>query len=144
MQWDGSSAQAGFSTNPHTWLPVSPNYTTVNVQAELRDADSLLTWYRRLTSLLHTIPALSGRMVMLDVQNENVLSYARLADGGGSAVLVALNMSASPQTVCLDVTSAGVRDSKLKTLMMSPMSMERPIRSSRIRLPAFAAWMAIQ
>ena len=26
--------QAGFSTNPNTWLPIPPNYKTINVQAE--------------------------------------------------------------------------------------------------------------
>jgi alpha-glucosidase len=51
MQWDASNTQAGFSTNPKTWLPVSFNYQTVNVQSELQDPQSLLAWYRQLIAL---------------------------------------------------------------------------------------------
>ena len=36
MQWDTSNAQAGFSSNPHPWLPVAPNYRKVNVQSRAR------------------------------------------------------------------------------------------------------------
>merc|ERR1712086_466801 len=42
MQWD-SSAQAGFSINPHTWLPINPNYVTVNVEEERKDDESPLS-----------------------------------------------------------------------------------------------------
>ena len=36
MQWDASNAQAGFSTNPHTWLPVPASYATTNVKTRTR------------------------------------------------------------------------------------------------------------
>jgi len=56
MQWDTSNPQAGFSMNPRTWLPLPPNYRTVNVQAESADPDSLLNWHRRLIALPEAIP----------------------------------------------------------------------------------------
>jgi alpha-glucosidase len=143
MQWDSSNGQAGFSTNPHPWLPVSSNYRTVNVTAQAADAQSLLNWHRRLIDLRRTNPALSGPMVMLDVKNMNVLSYARLAPNG-STVLVSLNMSSGPQTVSLNVNPADVRDSTLTTLMMSPASMDRPVSARRITLPPFGAWVGMQ
>jgi len=97
-----------------------------------------------LIGLRHTRPALAtGRMVMLDLQNTNVLSYARVTKDG-KAILVALNMSATPQTVSLDVKSAGVRQSGLTTVMMSPASMERPLSAGAITLPAYAAWVGAQ
>lgn len=144
MQWDTSNAQAGFSTNPQTWLPVPANYKTLNVKSELADPDSLLNWHRKLIDMRRTKPALAtGRMVMLDVQNANVLSYARVASDG-KAILVAVNMSATSQTISLDVKSAGVRQAALTTLMTSPASMARPASADAIALPPFAAWVGAQ
>jgi alpha-glucosidase len=136
MQWDTSNAQAGFSTNPHTWLPVPDNYRTINTKAELADPGSLLNWHRQLIAMRRTLPALTGPMVMFDVNNPNVLSYARVAKDG-SAVLVSLNMSATPQAVSLDVKD--LKMSKLKTVMASPAS-TRPSKST-ITLPPYAAWV---
>lgn len=143
MQWDNSNPQAGFSTNPRTWLAVPPNYRTLNVSSESADPDSLLNWHRRLIRLRRSNPALSGPMVMLDAQNATVLSYARVARDG-RAVLVCLNMSATPQTASLDVKAAGVRDSKLETLMASPATMKHPSNANSIKLPPFAAWVGAQ
>jgi alpha-glucosidase len=140
MQWNTANAQAGFSTNPHTWLPVPTNYTAVNVESELADPGSLLNWNRKLIAMRRTNPAFAGLMVMLDVQNANVLSFARVAKNG-TAVLVALNMSAAPQTVSLDTHSAGIRQSAVTTLMMSPASMNRPASARSIRLAPFATWI---
>lgn len=119
-------------------------FETVNVKSELADPDSLLNWHRKLIEMRRTRPALAtGRMVILDVQNPKVLSYARVAKNG-TAILVALNMSAVSQMVSLDVKSAGVRGSKLTTLMVSPVSMERPASAKAITLPAYAVWVGAQ
>ncbi|HVN44624.1 MAG TPA: alpha-glucosidase, partial [Steroidobacteraceae bacterium] len=70
MQWDASNPQAGFSSGPRTWLPVSADYRSVNVQTESADPESLLNWYRRLIALRRSNAALrDGRMVMLDRGN---------------------------------------------------------------------------
>src|SRR5271170_7318608 len=104
MQWDASAPQAGFSTSAKTWLPVASNYKTVNVQTELADPNSLLNWYRRLITLRREIPALhDGGMVMVDTTNASVLSYVRTVPAGGKAVVVALNMTAQPQKIALDL-----------------------------------------
>jgi alpha-glucosidase len=144
MQWDTSNAQAGFSSNPQTWLPVPASYAAANVKSELADPDSLLNWHRQLIGMRRTQRALAtGRMVMLDVHNANVLSYARVAKDG-SAILVALNMSAVPQTVSLDVESAGVRKSALTTLMTSPVAMATPVSAGSIALPPYGVWVGTQ
>jgi alpha-glucosidase len=141
MQWDTSNAQAGFSTNPHTWLPVTPNYTTVNVASESAAPDSLLNWYRRLIALRRSIAALrDGRTVMLDPGNAKVLSYARVA-ADGKAVIVSLNMSAQPQTVSLGLEGPGLHGSRLTTLLASAAPIAAQAAHQPVKLAPFGAWV---
>ena len=141
MQWD-TSAQAGFSGNPRTWLPVTADYHTVNVQTESADPGSLLNWYRRLIALRRDNAALrSGRTVMLDRANGSVLSYARVPDGG-AAIVVSLNMSARAQTVALGLAAAGVHGTRLRTLLASPGTLPNVASDARVSLPPYAAWVA--
>ena len=142
MQWDSSNAQAGFSSNPHTWLPVTEDYRTVNVQTETADPDSLLNWYRQLIALRRSNAALrGGRMVMLDPSNASVLSYARVSEDG-TTVVVSLNMSAQPQQASLGLASAGVRGSQLRTLLSSPRVMADARAEQPVALAPYAAWVA--
>ena len=143
MQWDDSNPQAGFSTNPHTWLPVTPNYRTVNVRSESADPRSLLNWYRRLIALRRSAAALrSGRTVMLDADNKDVLTYVRVAPSG-EAVLVSLNMTARAQRVSPRLAAAGVSGARLHTLLSSPAALPDAAANAPISLPPFAAWVAL-
>jgi len=142
MQWDTSNPQAGFSTNPRTWLPVTPNYRSVNVRGELAAADSLLNWYRRLISLRRSNAALrDGRTVMLAPDNAAVLAYARVTSGGG-AVVVALNMSAQPQTLSLGLQQAALTGKELSTLLANPAPPAGAAAAGDITLAPYAAWVA--
>ncbi len=142
MQWDASNQQAGFSSNAHTWLPVPSNYTSVNVQSELADKDSLLNWHRRLIALRRGNAALrSGRTVMLDEGNAAVFSYLRIS-AAGEAVVVALNMSATPQTITLDLAKAGIKAKAVETLLASDDSLRAAKSASSASLPPFASWIA--
>jgi alpha-glucosidase len=142
MQWDTSNAQAGFSTNPHTWLPVTANYRTVNVASESAAPDSLLNWYRRLIALRRSNAALrDGRTVMLDESNASVLTYARVA-GGGQTVVVCLNMSAATQTVTLGLKAAGLEGTGLRTLLANPGPIAGGDAGTPVALAPFAAWVA--
>jgi alpha-glucosidase len=141
MQWD-RSPQAGFSTNPHTWLPVTSNYQTVNVATESADPGSLLSWYRKLIALRRENAALrNGRMLMLDTENPSVLTYARVAADGG-AVLVSLNMSAQPQSFEPGLAAAGLPRSGLRTLLASPALPDHSAVTARLTLPPYAALIA--
>jgi len=142
MQWDVSNAQAGFSTSPHTWLPVTADYRSVNVQSEAADPDSLLNWYRRLIALRRSERALrGGRMVMLDPTNASVLTYARVS-GDGQAVVVSLNMSPRPQTLSLQLAAAGLRGTQLQTLLSNPGQLPDSAASHPQTLPPYASWVA--
>jgi alpha-glucosidase len=141
MQWDASNAQAGFSTDAKTWLPVAANYKTINVEAELKDPNSMLNWHKKLIAMRRELPALhDGRMVMVDTTNASVLSYVRTAPAGGHAVVVALNMTAQPQTIALDLTSAGVKGRAVRTLLTDEATLQGGTSTS-MTLPPFASWV---
>jgi alpha-glucosidase len=141
MQWDASNAQAGFSTDAKTWLPVPANYKTVNVQTELADPNSLLNWHKKLIAMRRELPALrDGGMVMVDTTNASVLSYVRTAPGSGHAVVVALNMTAQPQKIALDLSPAGISSKAVKTLLTNDSSLQG-VTTTSMTLPAFGSWV---
>ena len=143
MQWSAIDPQAGFSTNPSTWLPVPPNYTTVNVKTESDDPNSLLTWHTRLIHMRRDLPALhDGGIVMLDPTNPNVLSYVRTTSAGAASVVVALNMSAQPQTIDVNLAPAKIKASEVKTILASDASLATTTSLTSITLPPFASWVA--
>jgi alpha-glucosidase len=143
MQWNNTNPQAGFSTNPKTWLPVPPNYVTLNVRSEESDPLSLLNWYRELITMRRDLPALhDGGVVMLDPTNANVLTYARTAPDGSKPVVVALNMSDEPQTISIDLAAAGLKGTRLHTIRSSEAMGAPMVDPKSIALPAFSAWVA--
>jgi alpha-glucosidase len=140
MQWD-TSAQAGFTVSQHPWLPLAADFHEVNVKAQLADEESLLSWYKKLIALRRGDPALrTGRLVMLDVTNPRVLTYARVTPEG-SGILISLNMSAQPQTLALNGAAAGFAGGRLRTLLSSPGEISVSAPGTRITLPPYGAWI---
>jgi len=104
MQWD-ESVNAGFSkTTP--WLPVPPSAKTHNVADESKDPNSILSFYKKLLKLRHTNKELlDGNYLPLNQSDQKVLSYLRVYQD--QAVLVALNMSGTPQRVNFELKRNG-------------------------------------
>ena len=141
MQWDRSNAQAGFSANPNPWLPVSGNYSDVNVTTELAEPDSLLNWHKMLIAIRRRYSSLwSGSVEMLDIKNPNVLSYARRSPSG-NVVVVSLNMSATEQSVSLD--RLGDQRDHFITLLQSGARIEHLGEYDRVLLSPFASWVGV-
>lgn len=142
MQWTPGK-EAGFSTASTTWLPIAPDYKTVNVEVEQKDPDSLLRWNENLIAMRRSNPALhSGTMTMIDTTNPHVLSYIRSAPDSRTAVLVSLNMSSEPQTISLDLSQAGISGGHTNTLLSSDSSLSGVTSSQSVTLPPFASWIA--
>ena len=143
MQWT-PGPDAGFSTAAHTWLPIPGSYTSINVQTESADPNSLLNWYKKLIELRRTNPALhDGGFVMLEKSNPAVLSWVRTPpQGAAAAVLVMMNLSPQPQTVSVDLKSAGVAGSSAKTLASSDASLGPVTSLDKVTLPPFSSWVA--
>lgn len=102
MQWD-ASPNAGFSTGT-PWIGVNPNYTSINVAAQEKDASSCLNYFRRLVQLRKDNPVLVyGRYKLLDRDNRQVYAYTRTL--GNRTVWVLLNFSALAATTTVKVPS---------------------------------------
>ena len=130
MQWN-DSAEAGFTTSDHPWLPVPASAKTVNVDAEVKDSDSLLNWYKMLVTLRRTNPTMhDGSLTMLDTGNDKVLSWMR-QDAGHPTIVVACNFTADTQTV--DLSGQG---KQVKTLVKSP-GMSDPASLDKVELGPF-------
>ena len=114
MQWtDGPNA--GFS-KAKPWLPVPPSYKTHNVATEMKDPNSVLSFYRQLLALRHKEPALlEGDYSPLNEDDPHVLTYLRRYKD--QAVLVVLNMSGQPQKVQLNLAPSGFTAPKLSVLL---------------------------
>ena len=127
MQWNPSQ-NAGFSSATSTWLPVAPNYSTVNVASESANPGSLLNYYRTLIRLRKQNPALrDGDFRLIDDKNPDVLSFVRSTNG--TTVLVSMNVSGSPRTLTFDAASIGVPGRSLTPLVQSfeaaPQSLDK-------------------
>ncbi len=133
MQWS-DAANGGFSTH-EPWLPVPASSKTHNVATESKDPNSVLEFYRKVLALRHTNPVLrEGNYTALNEDDANVISYLRTYKG--KSVLVALNMSTSPQkpTFKLPVTSAN-----LKSLVATPGATSA---GPEVSLPALGVFIA--
>lgn len=100
MQWSKNKF-AGFSESK-PWLPVNPNYKTVNVEEEEKESKSMfslykkLIWYRR-----ESTPLLHGSYSSLDSGAEKVFAFIRTK--GDKSVLIVLNFSNSEEKLSLKV-----------------------------------------
>ena len=88
MQWDAGPG-AGF-TNGAPWLPIPPEYTSVNVAAQRDDPGSMLMLVRRLLELRRQEPALHGGSYTSIDTSGDVIAYLRTA--GERRFLVVLNL----------------------------------------------------
>lgn len=103
--WD-DSANAGFSTNSKTWLPVASNYRTVNVKAQRTAPFSHLKIFKTLTQLRLTKTMQDGALVSRVINND-ILAYTRTL-AGSETIVVVLNFGSAQQTVDLATSFSGL------------------------------------
>jgi alpha-glucosidase len=116
MQWN-DGVNAGFS-KAKPWLPVPASAKTHNVADEMKDSNSVLSFYRQLLAMRHSEAALlDGDYISLNDSDPNVLTYIRRYKD--EAILVVLNMSVTEQKVRLDLSPAGFVAPKLNVLLTS-------------------------
>lgn len=90
MQWS-SASQGGFTTG-RPWLKVNPNFTAINVEQQLGQADSVLEFYRALIQLRKANKALVyGKYEDIYLASDELAGYLRIADGETWVVLANLS-----------------------------------------------------
>jgi oligo-1,6-glucosidase len=111
VQWS-AERYAGFSTH-EPWIGVNPDYTTVNVESELANPDSVLHYYRRLIALRKEHPVIVyGDFNELADQEIPVFAFERRLDA--TVLTTVLNLSntdavavvpdqAGPPSACLEL-----------------------------------------
>ncbi len=140
MQWT-PGPQAGFSTDPNTWLPIPASYKTINVQTEEKNPASLLNWSKQLIAMRRDNPTLrDGKQTMINTSNQAVLAYVRAGEAGHPPVLVALNCSGMSQTITLEPKLAGITGTSVKTLLTDTPELESA-KTTTLTLPPYASWI---
>jgi alpha-glucosidase len=143
MQWDNSK-DAGFSTAEKTWLPIPPSAAQYNAAMEERDPDSIFNFYKRVIRLRRESPALRGSSyVAINRDDPNVLAYLRKTTDGSDSVLVALNMSAQPQTISFPLKGFGVNGNSLEVLVASPKQGNQQLGLENVQLAPFGVLIAV-
>ncbi|HJW10558.1 MAG TPA: alpha-glucosidase C-terminal domain-containing protein, partial [Albitalea sp.] len=107
MQWT-NGRNGGFSRADPQRLYLPPiqdaiyGYEAVNVEAQSRDASSLLNWMRRMLAVRSSTHAFGrGRITMLHPGNRKILAYLR--EYGDDTVLCVANLSRSAQPFEIDL-----------------------------------------
>ncbi|MDR2070111.1 MAG: alpha-glucosidase [Treponema sp.] len=105
MQWDGTK-NAGFSAGT-PWIPVNPNYRTINAALQVQDPDSVWSFYRRLIKLRKEIPVIVyGDFEDMLPDDRRVYAYRRRLEG--KSLLAICNFSGEEVSdLDLDALGAG-------------------------------------
>ena len=109
MHWN-DTRHAGF-TEGIPWLPVNPNYVTINAAAAVADPDSVFHHFRKLIQLRHDHPVIAhGQFELLLGDHEQIWAITRTL---GDQVLVMLANCSSesvrvPDSGLPDLSSAQV------------------------------------
>ncbi|MEW8986760.1 MAG: alpha-amylase family glycosyl hydrolase, partial [Bacillus sp. (in: firmicutes)] len=92
MQWNASSDKAGFTSGDSTWLGVNPNYVDINVETQVGDPDSILSFYKQLIRLRKDQPVfVYGTYELLLANHPKLFAYTR--KWGKKMALVVNNFS---------------------------------------------------
>lgn len=132
MQWTAGK-NAGFSTADSTWLPVEPNYITLNVETESKTPGSLLAWHKSLIALRRQNAVLhSGAQRDFPSGNDKIVSFLRYT--GTKQIVVLTNFSGTVQ----EANMGELSNNRVHVLQSNfPPTLSKGRLGSRLSLPAY-------
>lgn len=94
MQW--SSEKSGGFTVGKPWMKVNENYKQINVQNQLDDENSVLSFYKKAIALRKEYSQVirDGDFIPINKKDRNVLAFARIAENKRLLVLCSLSPKA--------------------------------------------------
>ncbi|MEY3500541.1 MAG: hypothetical protein RL308_2210 [Bacteroidota bacterium] len=96
FQWDATK-NAGF-TSVEPWLKVNDNHVVLNAEAEEKDPNSELNYFRKMVKLRKSnLTLVYGKYNLVDSENKNIYAYTR--ELNGEKLLILLNFSSQKATV---------------------------------------------
>ncbi|XP_056148056.1 neutral and basic amino acid transport protein rBAT [Lampris incognitus] len=131
MQWSGDK-NAGFNDQTNiTWLPVHPDFKTINVEVQREDETSLLAQYRFLSTLRQSALPLHRGWFCYIHTDANIFSYIRELDGLDRAFLIVLNFG--KESAVTDLSSIIELPEQLRVLMSTDRTKDgKGLQKSRI------------
>ncbi len=106
FQWN-DSPNAGFTTG-EPWLKVNPNYTKINAEAQEKDENSVLNYFRKIVILRKENPILIyGAYEILDAENPDIYAYTRQL--GDEKLLILLNFKPHEAVAEIDFDLRGAK-----------------------------------
>ena len=124
MQWNAQQ-NAGFSEG-EPWIPLCANYPHVNVEANLKDPDSIFHHYQKLIQLRKDLAVIAeGRFVPMLEDHPAVFAYGRILDE--EKLIVICNFYGKPCEIVLDEALDGY------TLLLSNYEDTAPTATMQLR-----------
>lgn len=98
--WNGQN-NAGF-TKGIPWIPINPDYTTINIEKEMNDEHSIWNFYKKLIELRKKSETLRyGTYQEVLAEHKAIIGYMRKYKN--DKVLILINLSDHKQTYALDI-----------------------------------------
>ncbi len=127
FQWN-STTNAGFTTGK-PWLKVNPNYTTINEEAQEKDSNSILNYFRKVVKLRKdNLVLVYGKYTLLDKTNSKIYAYTR--EGEGEKMLIVLNFSTdiASADISINISNAQLlitnyKDAPVQNINMSTITL---------------------
>lgn len=142
MQWSAEK-NAGFTTFKVAWRTINPDFKTVNVAAQTRDPQSLLSHYRRLIRLRQSTPALRiGETLPVSTGNTTVFAFLRFSADPAQTVLVLINLSGQAVTqYSLELKEGPLQGAWKARLLFGPAGQDEPAAPETNAAGGFAGYL---
>jgi len=107
MQWNNSN-HAGF-TDSNPWMKVNPNHTFINVEAALKNKNSIFYFYKKMLELRKTYKTLVyGDFELLAADSEQIFAYRRWDEEHEFIILLNFSEATIPSSSIIDLVNCSL------------------------------------